>query len=171
MPTSRRFRSMHPIHSEKRENTWSNLIQDASTVKVVTILDTVDSPTSAAQCSVGSHVKWIYFETNLNGVDNSGATSIFHWMIYKSPQNQLGSLDPATYDQVTKRWVMKRGMEMLPAIPIGSGGTVQTKRIFVVKIPKSFQRMADGDRIVLTYKNTSASAINYCGFTILKYIQ
>ncbi len=163
--------ALRPVHSEKRENTWSNLGQNASTVQVVVLLDCVEDPTAGNQCSIGSHVKWIYLETNLNGVDNSGSAQVFHWMIYKSPTNTIGSTDPAVYDQNTKRHVLKRGMEMLPEIPLGSGGTVQTKRIFTIKIPKSMQRMGESDRIKLTYKSTSASNINYCGISIFKYLQ
>ncbi len=125
-------------------------------------------PSTASQVETGSHVKSIYFETNLNGVDNSGSVAVFHWMVYKSPSFEIGTLDPTTYDASTKRWIIKRGMEMLPEIPIGSGGTVQTKRIFVVKIPRHMQRMGEADRMVLTYKSTSASGINYCGITIFK---
>ncbi len=168
---SARFKSLHPVHSEKRENTWSFLGQNASTAQVVNLLTTVDSPTGGTDCAVGSHVKWLFVEFNLNGVDNSGSAQVFHWVIYKSPNNNIGTITANTYDLSTKRWVMKRGMEMLPEIPLGSGGTVQTKRVFTIKIPRSFQRMADGDRIKLAYISTSASSINFCGISIFKYIQ
>ncbi len=171
MPTSARFRSLHPVHSEKRENTWSNLGQDASSVKNVVLANTVDSPTSGNQCSIGSHIKWLYVEFNLNGVDNSGTVQVFHWQIYKNLKGQTAVFSPATYDTVVKSAIVKRGMEMLPQIPIGSGGTVQTKRIFTIKIPKHFQRMADSDQFVLSYISTSNSAINFCGISIFKYIQ
>ncbi len=171
MPTFRRSLALRPIHSQKRESTWSNLGENASTVKNVILLSCVDSPTSGIQCSVGSHVKWIYIETNLNGVDNSGVVQVFHWMIYKNPSNQFAVQDPTSYDTSVKKWVLKRGMEMLPEIPIGSGGTVQTKRIFVIRIPKGMQRMADTDRIILSYKSTSTSGINYCGISIFKYLE
>ncbi len=168
---ARRFNSLHPIHSEKRETTWSNLGENASTVKNVVLLSTVDSPTGGNQCSIGSHVKWIYVEFNLNGVDNSGTVQVFHWQIMKNIRGQTAVVDPAVYDQVIKALILKRGMEMLPQIPIGSGGTVQTKRIFTVKIPKHLQRMGDNDSIVLSYKSTSTSGINFCGISIFKYIQ
>ncbi len=169
MPYSRRIRPV--INSQKRENTWSNLGQDASTLKTVELLNGVDSPTSGNQASIGSNVKWIYVEFNLNGVDNSGVVQVFHWMIYKSPNNQLGNLDPTTYDAIIKKHIIKRGMEMLPEIPLGSGGTVQTKRIFTVKIPKGMQRVGDADRFILSYKSTSASGINFCGISIFKYYE
>ncbi len=59
-------------------------------------------------------------------------------------------------------------MEMLPQIPIGSGGTVQTKRIFVVRIPPRMRRFAENDKLSLYYKSSSASNVNYCGIAIFK---
>ncbi len=171
MPLSRRALSLRPIHSEKRENTWSFLVQNASSTQVVTLLDTVNDPSVGNEASIGSHVKWIYVEFNLNGVDNSGTAQVFHWSIYKDKNNTVGTLDPATYDLIEKSNIIKRGMEMLPAIPLGSGGTVQTKRIFTVRIPKGMQRMGERDKIKLTYKSTSASSINFCGISIFKYLQ
>ncbi len=168
---ARRFNNLHPIHSEKREMTWSNLGENASAVKNVVITTATDSPTLGTQCSIGSHIKWIYVEFNLNGVDNSGSVQVFHWQIYKNLKGQTAVFSPATYDTVVKSAIVKRGMEMLPQIPIGSGGTVQTKRIFTIKIPKVYQRMADSDQWVLSYISTSSSAINFCGIGIYKYIQ
>ena len=110
-------------------------------------------------------------EFNLNGVDNSSAVAVFHWLIYKNPHATISSPDPKSYDSTIKNQILKRGMEMLPEIPLGSGGTVQTKRIFVVKIPKSFQRMAELDQIKLNYASTSTSPINFCRISIFKEIQ
>jgi len=164
---SRRALSLRPVVSLKHENTWSNLIQDASTTIQVDIIEAVENPIAADEVDIGSIVKSVFFETNLNGVDNSGATSVFHWYIMKVPAG-LGASVPSTYNTDTKKWILHRGMEMLPAIPIGSGGTVQTKRIFVVKLPPRIRRFDDGDKLVLRYVNTSASAINYCGIAIYK---
>ncbi len=169
MPISRRSLSLRPVKTEKHEVTWSNLIQDASTVKeVILIKAAAAEPTTGNQVETGSQVKAIFVETNLNGVDNSGATTVFHWMVYKNPGGSFASLSPASYDTNRKKFILKRGMEMLPAIPIGSGGTVQTKRIFVIKIPKVYHRFGEDDELVLSYINTSASAINYCGIAIFK---
>ncbi len=167
MPSFRRALALRPVTSLKHENTWSNLIQDASGTIEIVIIDGVESPVTASQVDIGSIVKSVYFETNLNGVDNSGATTVFHWYVMKVPAG-LGASVPSTYNTDTKKWILKRGMEMLPAIPIGSGGTVQTKRIFVVKLPPRIRRFDDGDKLVLRYINTSASAINYCGIAIYK---
>ncbi len=168
MPSFRRALANRPLKVEKHEGTWSNLGENASTTKVITVILAKETPSTAKDIEIGSVIKSVYFETNLNGVDNSGTVQVFHWMVYKSPASAFGTLDPSVYDQTSKRYVLKRGMEMLPEIPLGSGGTVQTKRIFVVKIPKKYQRFGDNDALLLVYKSTSSSGINYCGITVFK---
>ncbi len=173
MPYSRRrMFSNRPIQSEKHEITWSNLGENASTTKSVELIDTAaGEPSSANTVETGSHVKWIYLEFNLNGVDNSGSVQVFHWLIIKSPAGDFPSVDPAIYDAARKRFVIKRGMEMLPAIPLGSGGTVQTKRVFTLKIPRHFQRFGEADQLILYYKSTSSSGVNFCGIGIFREIK
>ncbi len=169
MPFSRRQTYLRPVKTEKHETTWSNLGENASSTKSVILVNTAaEEPTTGNQVETGSHVKSIFIENNLNGVDNSGTVQVFHWAIYKNPNGQISTIDPTVYDAATKKQIIKRGMEMLPEIPLGSGGTVQTKRIFVVKIPKLYQRMGELDQIVLSYKSTSSSGINYCGIAIFK---
>ncbi len=166
MPTSRAL-SLRPVKTLKHELTWSNLGQDASTTKDITLIAGVESPIAPQDVDIGSIVKSIYIEFNLNGVDNSGSVQVFHWIVFKNPGNFI-SPDPATYMQDYKKFILKRGMEMLPEIPLGSGGTVQTKRVFVVKIPPRYRRFDDGDTLRLYYKSTSASAVNFCGIAIAK---
>ncbi len=170
MPYSRRRgNSLRPVKSEKHETTWSNLGENASTVKSVVLIDTpAGEPSVGNQVEVGSTVGSIYIEFNLNGVDNSGTVQVFHWLIMKNPQGVYGTVDPSIYDQNTKRFVLKRGMEMLPEIPLGSGGTVQTKRVFVVKMPRGYKRWGESDKLTLFYKSTSSSGINFCGIAIFK---
>ncbi len=168
LPRFNRALNLRPVRSEKHEITWSNLAQNASTVQTLQIVEGTDTPTTADEVSVGATVKWIYFETNLNGVDNSSGAQVFHWVIYKDPGGALTNMDPATYNQLNKKFILKRGMEMLPDIPMDSGGTVQTKRMFTVKIPPRLRRFDEGDLIKLNYKSTSASGINFCGFGIFK---
>ncbi len=169
MRMSRRSLSLRPIQTEKHELTFSRLGENASTVKNVVLITAVaGEPSLATDIETGSHVKFIYLETNLNGVDNSTVVQVFHWMVYKSPSGAFSIQDPATYDTKFKKFILKRGMEMLPEIPLSSGGTVQTKRIFVVRIPKHLQRFGEGDALILSYKSTSASAINFCGIGIFR---
>ncbi len=172
MPGFRRGNSLRPINNQKHENTWSFLIQNASTVQTIVVIkgterDTIDT-SNPQEVQIGAKISSVYFEFNLNGVDNSGSAQVFHWQIMKNPNNQIGTPDPSQYNTAFKSKIIKRGMEMLPEIPLGSGGTVQTKRIFVVKIPKDMQRFGDDDRLEFNYKSTSASSINFCGITIFK---
>ncbi len=161
--------SLRPVKSEKHEITWSNLGQNASTPQSITITNAIANPVAAVDVDVGSTIRYIYFETNLNGVDNSGTVQVFHWLIVKAPAGDpTFDLDPTSYNTSRKRFILKRGMEMLPEIPLGSGGTVQTKRIFVVKLPPRIRRQGDADQIKLMYKSTSTSGINYCGIAIFK---
>ncbi len=168
MPYSRRAMSLRPVKSEKHESTWSNLGENASTTKTVVLIQAIETPTTGIHVEIGSTVKWIYIEFNLNGVDNSGTVQVFHWQIFKDPGANLGSLDPSVYDTKDKKHILKRGMEMLPEIPLGSGGTVQTKRAFTVRIPPRLSRFGDSDKLTLTYKSTSTSGINFCGILIFK---
>ncbi len=161
--------SLRPVKSEKHEITWSNLAQNASTIKEVVFAQALANPSLAIDVDVGCTIKGFYVEFNLNGVDNSSGAQVFHWSIMKSPAGDpTFDIDPATYNTTRKRFIFKRGMEMLPDIPLGSGGTVQTKRIFFVALPPRFRRMGDGDQVKLLYKSTSASGVNFCGITIFK---
>ncbi len=169
MHYSRRAMSLRPVKSEKHEITWSNLGQNASTKQTVVLVKGVaGEPTSADQVETGSTVKSLFIEFNLNGVDNSGVVQVFHWYVWKNPSGVITSPTPSTYDTNLKRHILKRGMEMLPEIPLGSGGTVQTKRVFVVKIPPRMRRIGEGDELQLVYISTSSSGINFCGISIYK---
>ncbi len=171
MPSFRRAMSLRPVKTEKHETTWSNLIQNASTTQKIELISSVaGEPSIGIEVETGSTVRSIYIETNLNGVDNSGASQVFHWLIAKNPNNAIpdSAFDPLLYDQPTKSKILKRGMEMLPEIPLDSGGTVQTKRIFVVRIPPRMRRFAEADKLSLYYRSSSASNINYCGIAIFK---
>ncbi len=159
--------SLRPVKTLKHEITWSNLGQNASTTQQIDIVIGLESPVNPPDIDIGSIVKSIYFEFNLNGVDNSGVVQVFHWMLMKNPGGLI-TPDPATYQQDYKKFIIKRGMEMLPEIPIGSGGTVQTKRIFVVKLPRGMRRFDDADQFRLYYKSTSSSGVNFCGIAIYK---
>ncbi len=168
MPTFRRSLALRPVKSEKHEGTWSFLAQNASTKQTVILVKGIDTPSAAIDVETGSTVKWIYVEFNLNGVDNSSGAQVFHWYIWKNPSGVVTSPAPNVYNSNLKRHILKRGMEMLPDIPLGSGGTVQTKRIFTLKIPPRLRRIGDNDKIELVYISTSASGINFCGITVFK---
>ncbi len=163
----RRAISLRPVTSVKHEFTWSELGVNMSSDQQQIVIQAVESPVSAEQVDIGSTIKSVFFETNLNGVDNSGTVQVFHWMIVKIPAG-LAVGTASAYNSDQKKFILKRGMEMLPEIPLGSGGTVQTKRIFVIKIPPRLRRFDDGDSLVIKYISTSASNVNFCGIAIFK---
>ncbi len=167
MPSFRRALAIRPAISLKHEITWSNLGQDASSTQNIDLIDAVESPVTAKDVDIGSIVKFIYLETNLNGVDNSGTVQVFHWQVIKVPAGLTFS-GPSSYNTDQKKFILKRGMEMLPQIPLGSGGTVQTKRMFVVRLPPRLRRFDDGDKLRFSYISSSASNINFCGIGIFK---
>ena len=172
MPSFRRGNSLRPINSQKHENTWSFLIHNASASQTVNLIVGTErgsiGTSTPEEVQIGAKISSIYIEFNLNGVDNSGSAQVFHWLILKNPNSQISGVDPALYNKDFKSKILKRGMEMLPEIPIGSGGTVQTKRIFVVRIPRGLSRFGQNDKLQLVYKSTSASSINFCGISIFK---
>ncbi len=166
MPFSRAL-ALRPVKTLKHEITWSLLGLNASTSQTIDLIEATESPVTAPQIAIGGIVKGIYIEFNLNGVDNSGSVQVFHWQIVKVPAG-LTVATPSAYNSDQKKFIMKRGMEMLPEIPIGSGGTVQTKRIFFVKLPPRYKRFDDGDKLQLKFISSSASNINFCGIGIFK---
>ncbi len=157
-----RAMSLRPVKSEKEEVTFSNLASDASSSVNIDIIDAVNSPTTAGQIEIGDTVKWVFCELNFSAevVTN---TKIIHWFISKHPFGTAIST-PSTYDQTSKRFILKRGMEMLPK---AVGTTI--KRIFVLKIPPRMRRFGDSDQLVLSYVATSAETVNVCGIFIYKH--
>ncbi len=163
-----RFRSLHPVNTQKHEITWSNLSQDASTVQKIAIANGKEAgavtTATASDVIIGAHVKSIYFEFHFSP-QATGVAKVVHWSVTKEPFNTNVSA-PNLYNQQDKRFTFKRGMEMLPV-------NVSTvfKRIFVVKIPPRFSRMGDNDLLSFNYVCSSSEAINACGFAIYKEIK
>ncbi len=161
MPFFRRNRAIQK--REKHEITWSNLAQNASTVQEITMFTVVQvaDKNSATEVAVGSHTRGIYFEFHFSPqvVTNP---KVIHWTIEYIPVGRTLS-SPATYNNNTKSYIFKRGMEMLPA----DQATV-FKRIFLVVIPKIYQRAKQGDAIKFRYISSSTETINACGIAIYK---
>ncbi len=163
MPFGRRQASLRPIKTDKHEVTWSNLVQDASTVITIVIATAVQSAdkNASTEIEIGSHIKSIYFEFHFAASVITNA-KVIHWVIEYLPVGS-SSFTPSLYYQSQRSYTMKRGMEMLPK----DVGTVY-KRVFVVKIPRIYQRGKQGGIIRLRYVSTSSEAINACGFAIYK---
>ncbi len=152
-----------PRQTDKHEVSWSNLVQDASSVQSETIIDVVQPPAKnlGTECGIGSHVNGVYFEFNLsaNVVTNP---KIVHWSVEMFRDGETLAV-PSLYYQTSRSRILKRGMEMLP-----KDLSVQIKRIFFVPIPKG--RLQENVNCAFRYIATSAEAINMCGFAIYKEI-
>ncbi len=160
-----RYRKSSPMKSNKHEITWSSLGQNASTVQSITLAFGTDVGASASstQIPVGRHIKAIYFEFHFSAAQ-TGNVNVIHWNITKAPFDTTLSI-PSLYFQDDRRFIIKRGMEMIPV-------NVSTvfKRIFVVRIPKRMQRLAQSDRWTFRYIASSTQTINACGIAIYKEI-
>ncbi len=151
------------VNSEKKEITWSDLGINAATTTEKTIYQ--GEPPSATnlgnEVEVGSLVKWVYFEFHFSQ-DQTANVSVVHWQIDFIPEGMTTG-NPNTYNQGNKAYIIKRGMEMLPV-------NVSTvfKRIFVVKIPRVYQRVKVNTALKFRYISSSANTINACGFAVYK---
>ncbi len=130
--------ALRPIISEKKEITWSLLAQNFSTTPGdITIASGVE-PASAnlpEEVTIGTVIKWLFVEFNVSAEAVTN-TNIVHWKIIKTPSGFSGVSAANTYQQDDRKWIFKRGMEMLPK-------DVNTiiKRVFVIPIPRKMQRM------------------------------
>ncbi len=152
-----------PIKTDKHEQTWSNLAQDASsTIQVPLVVGVLPSAKNTnVECEVGSRVNAIFIEMNIsaNVVTNP---KVLHWAIAVIESGQT-IIDPINYYASNRKQIIHRGMEMLP-----KDLSTVFKRIFVVKIPKVYRRIGEGRTITLFYKCSSTEAINNCGIAIYK---
>ncbi len=164
MPFARR-RGNSPANVEKHEMTWSLLGVNASAVQRIAMAFAVKvgDKDISTDVAIGSHIKWLYLEFNFSA-ETIGETKIIHWnVIWEPPGLTIGI--PSIYNANTKAYVIKRGMEMLPK----SVNTV-IKRIFVVPIPKAYQRQKEGSNLIFQFVASSAETINACGIGIYKEI-
>ncbi len=156
---------MHPIKTDKHEVTWSDLATSYASNTTKSLIIGVDSADkdSSTECEVGSHVHSIYVEFNLSAA-TTGNPNIFHWKIYGRPTGMTVT-NANTYYQDDRSVILKRGMEMVPA-------NVNTiiKRIFVVRIPKKFQRIAKNFNLIVSGITSGSDTINWCGIVIYKEI-
>ncbi len=163
MPFRRNSRFKAPIKTDKHEITWSNLGQNAGSVQQIILAagtNSADKDTST-EVEVGSHVRSIYFEFHFSAAQ-TGNVNVIHWNIFGSKTGETIGI-PSTYYTDNRSAVFKRGMEMLPV-------NVSTvfKRIFVVRIPKKFQRMTKNAFLIFQYIASSTQTINACGIAIYK---
>ncbi len=159
------FHQRNPIKTDKHEITFTDLAVDASTTRNTQLYLAVDLADKdlANEVSIGSHVKWVYCEINFAAQVITNPKTV-HWTIRIVPPAASPSVPSQMY-QIDRSYVLKRGMEMLPK----DVGTVY-KRIFVVKIPKSYQRAKDGQKLEFEYVASSTETMNACAIFIYKEI-
>ncbi len=161
MPFRRGYRNVGK--SDKHEVTWSNLAENASAQKAITLSTCVNvgDKDASTEVAVGSHIKSIYIETNLSA-QVTAEPKTMQWLIQVIMPGMTAQNSNLYYQDV-RSYVIKRGMEMLP----DAVATV-FKRIFVVRIPRIYQRQKKGQVIQLRYISSSVDQQNYCGFAIYK---
>ncbi len=151
--------------SRKHEISWSNLGQNASTTITVPLAigtqaaDITDA--TATEVKSGARITSIFFEINFSPEVISN-TKIVHWHVAFQPIGTSTGV-ASLYQLVQRRFILKRGMEML----VKDVGTV-FKRVFVVKIPYKYQRLGIADELVFKYIATSTETINACGIAIYR---
>ncbi len=155
-----------PIQSRKHEITWSNIGQDAatSTIRIVLLKGTeagAITDATASEIKSGAKLNWIYFEFHFSAAQ-TGNVNVIHWNIAFEPVGTATQIANA-YQQPQRRFIMKRGMEMLP-----TNVSTVFKRIFTVAIPKKFQRVGIDDEYTFNYQATSTQTINACGIAICR---
>ncbi len=159
------FRKRPKITSEKHEITWSNLAQNAGTVQNIELVKGVHPATKdgalASECIIGSNISSIYFEFHFSAQTVTNP-KVIHWNVIVSRDLQTNP-DPTVYNTPSKAMIIKRGMEMLPA----DTSTI-FKRIFVVRIPRIYQRVRDDMEINFAYQASLTEGINACGIAIYK---
>ncbi len=157
------FRNRNPGKTDKHELTFTELATDASTTRNINVYTGVDvgEKTGATDAAVGSHVKWLYCEINFAAQVITNPKTV-QWTIRVVPPAAVPSV-PTQFYQIDRSYVLKRGMEMLPK----DVGTVY-KRIFVVKIPKIYQRVKQGQILEFEYVASSSELMNTCGIFIFK---
>ncbi len=151
------------VQSDKHEVTWSNLGEDASTIKNVQLIDVVQPSAKNAgnEVAVGSQVKGIYIEFNVSA-ENVGVTRVLHWMVAYKRDGQTSS-NPNVYYQIDRSQILKRGMEMIP-----KDVSTVIKRIIFVPLPKAIHRQKENVQVNFLYISSANATQNLCGFAIYK---
>ncbi len=159
------FRNRNTIKSDKHEQTFTELATDASTTRNVNLYTgvSVGDKDTAIEVAVGSHVRWVYCEINFAAQVITNPKTV-HWTIRIVPPAASPSVPSQMY-QIDRSYVLKRGMEMLPK----DVSTVY-KRIFVVRIPRAYQRVKEGQKLEFEYVSSSSEQMNSCGIFIYKEI-
>ncbi len=158
-----RFSPFRGKKSEKHELTWSLIGLDASTTQVVNLSNAVQpsAKNASIEVAIGSTIRSVYFEFHFSAAQTANV-NVVHWKVEMVPDTMVPSIANSYY-QTDRRFILKRGMEMLPV----NVATV-FKRIFVVRIPAKYRRQSEGQLISFRFQASSTQQINACGFAIYK---
>ncbi len=149
--------------SNKHEISWSNLGQNASTLQSQLLIDgtQVGAVSAATEVGIGSKIFGLYLEFQFSPEDVS-TTQIVHWDV-RVVQPGQGVTAPNVYYQIDRKFIIQRGMEMLP-----KNVSTVIKRIVFIRIPRVYQRIGEDQRIFFRYIVSGTALINACGFAIYK---
>ncbi len=156
-----RFGNRPTLKTKKIETTWSNIAQNAGTTQTIEMVTAKNDPTTDREIQVGSRVRWIYLEFHFSA-ENIASTKVIHWQLTKNPGGQLTLQGPALYGTSVRKWIIKRGMEMLP-----KDTSTVFKRIFVARVPPKMRRFDEDDTFSFRYISSSTETINACGIAII----
>ncbi len=117
--------------------------------------------TADTEVAIGNRVTSVFFEFHFSAAQ-TGNVNVVHWAFVKEPFT-TDITAPNLYNQKDRRFIMKRGMEMLPV----NVATV-FKRVLVMKIPRIYHRVGDLDQYTFQYIASSTQTINACGFAVYK---
>ncbi len=158
-----RQRRFAPLQSNKHEVTFSHLAQDSSTNQTVTLAVGTDAAdkNNSTEVGIGSHIKWVFCEFNFSA-ETLTVVKTVHWALRYVPPGQTPSVASQLFG-TDRSYVIKRGMEMLP-----KDVSTVFKRVFVLNIPKKYQRIADQAQLQFTYIVSSANTTNGCGIFVYK---
>ncbi len=139
------------------------LSQDASSdVRTVIVKGVEPSAKNiSSEVVLGSQVRTVYFEFHF-AAETITTAKVVHWLVAKEPF-ATAVASPSTYNAPSRRFILKRGMEMLP-----KDVSTVFKRIIVVRIPPRLRRFGEDDTLVFEFVCSSAETINACGFSIYK---
>ncbi len=156
-------RRFAPLQSNKHEVTFSHLAQDSSTTQTIALATGTDAADkdNSTEVGIGSHIKWIFCEINFSAEVLTVVKTV-HWALRYVPPGQVPSGASQLFG-IDRSYVMKRGMEMLP-----KDVSTVFKRVFVLKIPRKYQRIQDTGQFQFTYVVSSANATNACGIFVYK---
>ncbi len=158
MPFSRRNRPS--LKTKKIETTVTLLATDISATQELTLVSAVNDPTGDTDVNIGSKIRWVYIEFNFAQEAITNPIKL-EWQVTKNPGNLI-TMNPQLYSQSYRKFIFKRGMEMIP-----KDLSTVFKRIITVRIPPRYRRMDEADQLQFQFRTSAAQLTNFCCFAII----